>query len=469
MIVDTFMFNAEFDMLTCRLDTMAPVVDYFVAVEADVDHQGHPKPYHLSDNLDRFAEWADKLIVVRATGLPVPADDVMLPLDLRAWSREWAQRDWVWQGLDQVPGLDDDTIVLHGDVDEICSPLHVRNVRPGYRQFILFGQSLYSFAVDWLHPDVWGGTVATTVASARELGERVMVDDMLAHPGAWQVIRNQRNGIVTAYLSDGGRGWSTIKMLNSGWHFSWIGGQQAAVDKLGAFCHPEIADRVATGLEADTYMSEGWHVDGRKLSPVDVDGTWPKWIQDGHAPASWFRPRDVPAPAFHERWFMETSQRVLADLVAEVADVPGLIIEIGSWEGRSTVALAKAAYPRQVHAVDTWAGSSTDLSGDLAAERDVHAQWRVNVDAYTAGNVVEHRMGWRDYVADLAEPVAMVFIDAEHTYDEVRDNIDALLPWMSPGGVMCGDDVHDPGVIQAAFETFPDGLMAATLWIGRTP
>ena len=31
------------------------------------------------------------------------------------------------------------------------------------------------------------------------------------------------------------------------------------------------------------------------------------------------------------------------------------------------------------------------------------------------GNVVEHRMGWREYVQTDVSPVALLFIDAEHS------------------------------------------------------
>lgn len=290
LIVDTFMMNDELDMLTCRLATMSPAVDYFIAIEADVDHQDHPKPYHLTENIDRFAEWADKLIVVQATDLPTLADDVMLPHDLRQWSREWAQRDWVWEGLKRVPGLADDSIVLHGDIDEICDPLHIRNARPRRREFVVFAQAMFSFAVDWMHPDAWGGTVAVTVATAREIGNREIVDGELQHPGAWQLIRNNRNGLITVYLSDGGYGWRSRVLSESGWHFTWIGGPQASATKLGAFCHPEVADRITTGLKSNSFVREGFHVDGRKMLPVDVDETWPAWIRE-HAPTTWFRPR----------------------------------------------------------------------------------------------------------------------------------------------------------------------------------
>lgn len=173
---------------------------------------------------------------------------------------------------------------------------------------------------------------------------------------------------------------------------------------------------------------------------------------------------------FTEEWFGERSQEVLARLVKVVEDVPGIIIEIGAWEGRSTIALANAAYPRQVHTCDTWAGSPGEISAELAAERDVHATWRANVDELTAGNVVEHRSDWREYLLTVDTDVALAFIDAEHTYVEVRDNIRALLQKMSPGGIICGDDQHHPPVRRALVECFGDDVYVdATVWIWQKP
>jgi predicted O-methyltransferase YrrM len=175
-------------------------------------------------------------------------------------------------------------------------------------------------------------------------------------------------------------------------------------------------------------------------------------------------------PGFTEEWFPEQSQARLAELAESVADVPGAIIEIGSWEGRSTIALANAVHPRTVNAVDTWLGSPGEVSSQLAAERDVFAQFKANVYEWTAGNVLAHRMGWRDFVnGGRFSPVAFVFIDAEHTYDEVRDTIAAFVPLMSPGGVICGDDAHHPPVRQAALEAFPDAQHVATLWSAVMP
>ena len=278
LVIDSFPINNELIMLECRLETMAEAVDYFVAVEASVDHQDHAKPFHISDNLDRFERWADKLIVVQATGLPTHADDP------DPWARELAQREYVLDGLREVDrraGLTPDAIVLHGDVDEICRPLHIRNVRPKFPKypdllpdgtpdlgFVSFNQRGHFFAVDWLYPDVWGGTVAGTLAQVIELG-----------PDPFQKMRNTRN-------------WNPSYVSDSGWHLSWLGGQEAALAKLGSFCHPEVAERTLVGLSTDRYLREGFHLDGRRMAPVDVDESWPPFVFERRCPAEWFRPRD---------------------------------------------------------------------------------------------------------------------------------------------------------------------------------
>lgn len=277
LIIDSFPINNEFDMLECRLETMDPAVDFFIAVEADVDHQDHPKPYHITENIERFDAWADKLIVVRATGLPTNDDDP------DPWARELMQREFVRDGLQEVDKrikLTPDTIVLHGDADEICRPLHIRNVRPKRPKrpttlpdgtadggFVSFHQRGHFFAVDWLFPDIWGGTVAGTLEQIAALGQ---------YP--FQKMRNTRN-------------WNPSTLSDAGWHFSWLGGREATLAKMGAFCHPETSERTMLGLRTDRYLTEGLHLDGRRMAPVDVDETWPAYVYERRCPTEWFRPR----------------------------------------------------------------------------------------------------------------------------------------------------------------------------------
>lgn len=183
-------------------------------------------------------------------------------------------------------------------------------------------------------------------------------------------------------------------------------------------------------------------------------------------------------PGFVENWFPTESCAALARLAVSVADIEGMIVEIGSWEGRSTIALANAAHPRTIQAVDTWAGSPGEISADLASKRDVFAKWSANVQHYTKGNVQANRMPWRQFHNDMRNagpfdtpPIALLFIDAEHTYDEVHDTVLSFLPYMAPGSVICGDDSHHPPIRHAIDDLFGIGTLEfeATLWIHRMP
>ncbi len=254
VVVDTFMFSNELDMLECRLVELDGCVDFFVLVEADVTHTNTPKPFHFDENRDRFARWADRIVAVKATDLPSDPDP---------WTREHAQREHIFAGMADL-NLPTDAVILHGDVDEIPRPLQVRNIRP--KRTVVFGQRFHPFAVDWSHPDMWRGTVAARLSDVSELG-------------SFAELREQR---FTAPCP--------LHMMDAGWHFSWVGGRDFAVGKLHDFAHSEIVGRTEHQMIDDGFRRDGWHVDGVKLEAVTVDGSWPKWIAEGHAPAEWFRP-----------------------------------------------------------------------------------------------------------------------------------------------------------------------------------
>lgn len=264
LLIDAFPVHDELDILECRLYELFDTVDWFVAVEADVTHQDKPKPYYLTENLERFDAYKDKLIVVRATGLPTNADDP------DPWSRELAQREHIATGLAQI-GVTNIDIVMQSDVDEIPRPLNARNARPK-AGVIPFGMRGLFWAIDWLYPKTWWGTIAATVEQIGNMGP--------APFGAMRILRNQVP--------------CPAHQMDAGWHLSWLGGPERALHKVDSFCHPEVKDSILASIESEHfYWREGFHVDNQRMVPVDVDETWPRWVVDGHAPASWFRPRDT--------------------------------------------------------------------------------------------------------------------------------------------------------------------------------
>lgn len=153
------------------------------------------------------------------------------------------------------------------------------------------------------------------------------------------------------------------------------------------------------------------------------------------------------------------------------------IIEVGSWKGRSTKALALAT-PGVVYAVDHWKGSAP--SGDAtfveASGRGadaIFAEFRANVAAeIAAGKIVPVRSESGEAVARLeallgGERADMIFIDGDHTYESARRDIATWRPLLAEGGLLCGHDYASgwPGVVKAVCEVFyPRFRVSDSIW-----
>lgn len=177
-------------------------------------------------------------------------------------------------------------------------------------------------------------------------------------------------------------------------------------------------------------------------------------------------------------WMSQRELQFLYELGKQYKEV----VEIGSWKGRSTHALAAGG--NWVVAVDTFKGSSdvNDLTNQIAQQEDIKAQFIENTKEYAdrieilceeSTNAAKRQMGRREMRAWGQEgifgvmPYDVIFIDAGHTYEEVKADIEAWMPLA--GKIICGDDylpgVWD-GVVQAVDEMFgkPDRVIGK-IWI----
>lgn len=251
MIWDTFLFHDELDMLECRLATLDEVVDRFVLVEGDVTNLGDPKPSHYLENRERFEPWADRIVNVWATGLPASG-----------WDVEYAKRERIAEGLDRARASD---LILLSDVDEIPHPEAVRYAK-AYKPdgFVRFSHRLYCFAVDWLHPSPWIGTIG---ASYRSVGS-IQAMRELRHP----------SGGIHPEIQDN-------------WHFTWIGGTERNWSKMNSSHDPEgQRGEISEGLaDGNRFLRDGIYIGGVPLQPVEVDETWPRYIHERRCPPEWFR------------------------------------------------------------------------------------------------------------------------------------------------------------------------------------
>jgi predicted O-methyltransferase YrrM len=158
--------------------------------------------------------------------------------------------------------------------------------------------------------------------------------------------------------------------------------------------------------------------------------------------------------------------------LAIAAGNKSLIVEVGSWMGRSTSALAENTLGIVI-ACDTWEGSEEHF--DML--RDKPKGWLKEQFLAHAGRY-ENMAFFQSRSLDLAAALVkldirpdMVFLDASHDYESVKADILAWMPLLRPGGVLCGHDYDPPhwmGIKQAVDELIPDRVVVTATTIWRT-
>lgn len=130
--------------------------------------------------------------------------------------------------------------------------------------------------------------------------------------------------------------------------------------------------------------------------------------------------------------------RRLYELARFTAAMPGTIVELGSFEGNSTVYLAMA--DGTVHAVDPHTRES--MVQTATADEDTSERFQTNLRRFgVRDRVVYHRLTSTDAAAKWnGRPVRFLFIDALHTYDAVVADYEAWRPHLAPRHVVLFDD-----------------------------
>jgi len=194
-VYDTFIFFNELDLLEMRLELLYEHVDTFVLVESATTFSGKPKPLHFMENRDRFARWGSKIRHIVAPpmqGQPGP------------WLREAQARNDIGYGLhDAAP----DDWVFMSDADELWNPAF-RDVGDSGGLINYVGPLSYYY----LNVQCGGGGGSKRIP-----------------------FRSWRGGqhLRTSNPAD-------TDVHNGGWHFSYLGGVDKIIEKVGAYSHTEL-------------------------------------------------------------------------------------------------------------------------------------------------------------------------------------------------------------------------------------
>ncbi len=161
---------------------------------------------------------------------------------------------------------------------------------------------------------------------------------------------------------------------------------------------------------------------------------------------------------YTESWFNDNKRASIDYALGCVATTIGIYVEIGSFEGMSTVYIANQITPRTLFAVDTWAGGEFAPYEQMKyATTPIEKHFDNNIAVATQGNVTKCKTDWREFFLEDHPPrIAFIYIDGPHDYQSVYDSILKISPLMAERGVMCGDDYDDVSVKKAVDDFFGD-------------
>lgn len=165
-------------------------------------------------------------------------------------------------------------------------------------------------------------------------------------------------------------------------------------------------------------------------------------------------------------WFHQTSQDVLRDVIQH-NDIK-TVIEVGSFVGKSTAFFAKLV--DKVYAVDPfvmWDEGKEENATAVQYGNDFYDKFLENMMNH---GVLEKIVPVRTTSRKAAEevfntPCDLVYIDANHDYDSVKEDIQLWTPFAAK--FICGDDydAYWPGVMKAVDELYPHRMVYGNLWI----
>lgn len=251
MIIDSFMFGSELDILEGRLEYLNPVVDKFILVESNLTHSGNTKPLHFAENIKRYKKYLHKIHYLPFMTNREDYNFDRLPThdrdyDTGPWQLENAQRNHIAVAFE---GYNADDILLLSDLDEIPHRTCIDITRD------YFSKGYYALAVEHdyhaynfrtKHQSPWVGTAITTLKYAQERGP--------------QGIRNERHGYG--------------HITNGGWHLTWWGTVADIQNKISSFSHQETnQERFKDPNYIIEHMKTGKDIFDRDIPVIEVDST----------------------------------------------------------------------------------------------------------------------------------------------------------------------------------------------------
>jgi beta-1,4-mannosyl-glycoprotein beta-1,4-N-acetylglucosaminyltransferase len=283
-IYDSFLFFNEIDLLEIRLTLLDPYVDYFVISECDHTFSGIKKDFNFEQNIDKFSKFIDKIIYIKnynsdeinilnnpyLDNKKVVYNNIIQNYNLIKnssetdggqphWCRDYLHREYVGLGLSEC---EDEDIIIFSDLDEMPNPEIIKNLKTPLsdgEKYCVY-MDAHQYYINNISSTNWMGSIILKYGDLKTKSLCI----------------NRRD-----------RG-TYNKILNGGWHLSFMGGPERIKYKLESYGHQEfnndfIKSKITEKINSNTDLFnrpnysknsvETYYFNG--LKTVDVDTYYP--------------------------------------------------------------------------------------------------------------------------------------------------------------------------------------------------
>ncbi len=248
MIIDSFCFFNELDLLELRLNILDPYVDKFILLESRQTFSGQEKPLYYEENKERFAKWNDKIIHIVA-----PNIELTDPNNL--FERHWFAYELIEKELQKY---DPEAIIFSGDLDEIWNPDVLPQIEDKIYTLEMFNYSYY-----------------LNMRSNEKWMDGILTKNKNVYPGFTKKYRTLHQNFIP----------------NAGWHFTNCMSADMIATKIRAYDHANeivpFLNQFGEDLGIQDRIDKGYDFLGRQYNyygvpfKFEVDETgWPEYLKD---------------------------------------------------------------------------------------------------------------------------------------------------------------------------------------------
>jgi len=139
-----------------------------------------------------------------------------------------------------------------------------------------------------------------------------------------------------------------------------------------------------------------------------------------------------------------------------------VIVEIGSWKGKSTVLLQLSRPDATVFAIDPFTGSHEHE--EEFGEVDTYEDFLKNINAHCdASKVSVIRKKSVEAIHEVPEAIDMLWIDGSHDYKDVKSDFELYFPKLKEGAWIAMHDYKWQGVKQFTWELLKSDYAISSL------